>query len=263
VINRQGAGHGKVAVKDPGQAADGFAIGRAVAVHPRAVEIGHAARPNRDAAFAGALAVTVGIVEVVKEFVALPADLVPHRLRQGGGDDLGGVERQPVALVALEGGGEAFGGAQDHRGFHRAARGGDKAGGVFGDGGILDDAHPETRDRAGKALHQFGGLDAGHARRHEATEGAGDAQAGIGFRRAKGMDAVAVAPEPVMGELALQIGQMGGMGGDGQLVGAADVSLDPLGFADADHLIDGAFKAGRHVQNGLPGGLRRVMLVAP
>ena len=166
-----------MAVQDVGQAADRFGVGFAVAVHRGAEKIGHAAGADGDAAFAGALAVAVGVVKVVKQLMPLPADLVPDLGRQRGRRDLGRVQRQPVALVTLDPGGKALGRAQDDRGADLTAGGGNKALFILRDGCALDNAHAHPFDHIGQATHQFCRLNAGHARHDQRPQRAGDVQA--------------------------------------------------------------------------------------
>jgi hypothetical protein len=64
-------------VQDRRQPPDRFGIRRAVGVEVRAEAVGHPARADGDPAFAGALAVAIGIGEIAHDLMALPADLVP------------------------------------------------------------------------------------------------------------------------------------------------------------------------------------------
>ena len=104
------------------------------------------------------------VIRVAEDLGPLPADPIPDLGRQRLGHDLRRVERQPVALRAGQGGGEALCAAQDRCRTDTAVIGGDQPGGKAGDGGALDDAHALALDRSGKAPDELCRLHPRHAR---------------------------------------------------------------------------------------------------
>ena len=68
---------------------------------------------------------------------------------------------------------------------------------------------------------------------------------------------------PAVRHLGLHARELRGVGGDHELVGAQDVSLDALGLGHADHLVHGAVHRVNHGAHRSLGTLLAVARVAP
>lgn len=156
----------------------------------------------------------------------------------GGRRDHRGVHREPGALLALEGGGEALGAAQDVRGADGAVRGEGAARGDLRDGGGLVDDDAEAFACGGQALDQLQGVDAGSVRGPGGAHGVRDVDAGAGVGGVVEL-AVRFAEGEFGGVEGPEAGELGGGAGHFEDSAAVDVGVDAFLGRGVDDFGDG------------------------
>ena len=250
-------------MQDGGQAADGFGIRGAVAVHLAGEFVGHTPRAHRDAALARALAIAIGVLHVADQLMPIPADFGPSLGRQGHRGDLGRVQGQPVALVPLDPGGEAFGAAQDNRRAHHAAVGGHAPRVVRDHLGAFDNGCALALNRFSQPAHQFCRLHPRHARDHHRAEHARNMDALRHLLRGQFARAMPVTPSAAMGDFLFHALQLRRSGRHHHLFRRDDVSVNSLGRADRRDLGHGRLEILDHLQHRLTRGGGGIGVVLP
>ena len=227
--------------QDRVQLVDRGLLGLPVDVGARAVAIRHAAATHGDAALARALGIAIGMGGIAEQLVPIPADLAPELGWQRFGHDLRAVEREPGPLFAGDAGRKALRRADDGFRPHRATVGRHAALGDSRHRGLFVDRHAQPLDGGGKPAHQLGRL---HPRLAMDDEAAHDI-ANVDARARRGgiqqLDAVRV-EVPGADRLALlaRAFELRRIGGDRQIVDAANVGIDAFRGRNPDHLVDAA-----------------------
>ena len=227
---------------------------------PRAEVVRGAAAADGDAPVLGAHRVEDQEAQVAEHLVAAPADLVPEGVGERLGADHQRVDRHHRALVAGELGRERFGGTHDDRGAHVAEDGRRDVRLDTGDGGALEDGHPQALDDVGESAGQAGRVDGGAVRREACAEAPGhlDALAHVGGAE---HDVVVLAEPPlalVLDRLA-QPEELNGRGREVELAAEPEPRVDALRFHDARDLVHRLVQGALLVDHGLAamGLLRR------